>query len=240
MLFKMLKLFGIDLPARMAEVRVDVEERFGLAKDSVEQAAQTTAVLALLFFLAGLAALSAFGVGLIALYSWVSSNYGQFYGFAAIGAILLFIAIVMFARAISKAKSWSRESGSHVAAKKLELAQSRAERIAAATEAFERPALPPPPRSSEATAANDLIEPLVSAVSKTIKLPAMENPAMDELFARLQSSARGVADETVEGLVRAVRDGDRPQLFAALGGAMFVGWFLGRHDQRKINPRDAQ
>jgi hypothetical protein len=49
MLFKILQLFGIDLPARMAEVRVDVEERFDLAKDSVEQAAQTAAVLALLF-----------------------------------------------------------------------------------------------------------------------------------------------------------------------------------------------
>ena len=86
MLFKILQLFGINLPARMAEVRVDVEERFDLAKDSVVQAAQTVAVLALLFFLTGLAALSAFGVGLIALYSWVSSNYGQFYGFAAIGS----------------------------------------------------------------------------------------------------------------------------------------------------------
>jgi hypothetical protein len=236
MLFKILKLLGIDLPARMAEVRVDVEERFDIAKDSVEQAAQTATVLALLFFLAGLAALSAFGVGLIALYSWVSSIYGQLYGFAAIGAVLLFIAIVMFAIASSKAKSWRGESARRVAAKKLELAQGREERVAAATEAFERPALPspppvlpPPPQPSGATAADDLIEPLVWALSKTIKLPTMGDPAMDALFARLQSSARGVADETVEGLVRAVRYGDRPQFFAALGGAIFVGWLLGRH-----------
>jgi hypothetical protein len=233
MLFKiMLKLFGFDIPARMAEVRIDLEERFDVAKDSVEQAAQTAAVLATLFFLASVAALAASGVGLIALYTWVSSNYGQFYGFAAIGAVLLFTAIVMFAIAISKAKSWPGESARRVAAKKLELDQARAERVAAATEAFEGPALPLPP--SGATAASDLIEPLVSAVSRMIELPSMGNPAMDELFARLQSSARGVADETVEGLVRAVRDGDRPQLFAALGGAMFVGWFLGRHGQRKI------
>jgi len=239
MLFKILKLFGIDLPAGMAEVRVDVEERFDLAKDSVEQAAQTAAVLAMLFFVAGLAALSAFGVGLIALYSWVSSNYGQFYGFAAIGTILLFIAIVMFAIAIGKAKSWPGESASRVAAKKLELAEARAERVAAATEALAAPAQPPPPQSSGAVAASDVIEPLVWALSRAIKLPAMGNPAMDELFERLQGSARGVADETVEGLVRAVRYGDRPQLLAVLGGAMFVGWFLGRHNQRKIDARDA-
>jgi len=240
MLFKILKVFGIDLPARMAEVRVDVEERFDHAKDSVEQVAQTAAVLALLFFLAGLAALSAFGVGLSALYSWVSSNYGQFYGFSATGAILLFIAIAMFASAISKARSWRGESDSRVAAKKRELAEARTERVAAAKEALEGPALPLPPRSSEATAGDDLIEPLVWALWTTIKLPATGNPAMDELFARLQSSARGVADDTVEGLVRAVRYGDRPQLFAALGGAMFVGWFLGHHNQRKIDSRDAQ
>jgi uncharacterized membrane protein len=240
MLFKTLKLFGIDLPARMAEVRVDVEERFDLAKDSVEQAVQTAAVLALLSFLAGLAALSAFGVGLVALYSWVSSNYGQFYGLAAIGAILLFIAVVMLASAISKATSWSDERRDRVAAKKLELTQARAERIAAETEAFQGLALPPPQMPSETTTASDLIEPLGWALSRTIKLPTTGNPAMDELFARLQSSARGVADETVEGLTRAVRYGDRPQLFAALGGAMFVGWFLGRHNQRKINRRDAQ
>jgi Putative Actinobacterial Holin-X, holin superfamily III len=240
MLFKILKLFGIDLPARMADVRVAIEERFDLATDSIEQAAQTAAVLALLFLLAGLAALSAFGISLIALYSWVSSNYGQFYGFAAVGAILLCIAVVMFAGAISKAKSWSGESSTRVAGKKRELAQARPKRIAAATEAFEGPALPPAPRSSEEIAAHDSIEPLVWALSRTIKLPAMGNPDMDELSARLQSSARDVADETVQGLVRTVRYGDRLQLFAALGGATFVGWFLGRHSHHKIVDREAQ
>jgi ABC-type multidrug transport system fused ATPase/permease subunit len=233
MLFRTLKLFGIDIPARMAEVRIDLEERIDLAKDSVQQAAQTAGVLAMLFFLASLAALAAFAVGLIALYSSVSSNYGQFYGLAAIGGVLLLIAIITFAIAISKAKSWRGESAMRVTAKKLELAEARAERIATATEALEARALPPPAQSYGAAAASDLIEPLVWALSSTIKLPAMGNPAMDELFARLQSSARGVADETVRGLVRGVQYGDRPQLFAALGGALFVGWFLAHHNHHK-------
>jgi ABC-type multidrug transport system fused ATPase/permease subunit len=238
MLFRILKLFGIDIPSRMAEVRIDLEERFDLAKDSVQQAAQTAAVLAMLFFLASLAALAAFAVALIALYSWVSSDYGQFYGLAAIGGVLLLIAIITFATAISEVNSWRDENVRRVTAKRLELAEARAERIATATEAFEARALPLPAQSSGAAAASDLIEPLVWALSKTIELPAMRNPAMDELFARLQSSARGVADETVKGLVRGVQYGDRPQLFAALGGALFVGWFLGHHHHRKS--RDAQ
>jgi uncharacterized membrane protein len=238
MLFKILKLFGIDLPARMAEVRIDLEERFDLARNSVEQVVQTAAVLALLFFLAGLAALCAFGVGLIALYSWVSRDYGEFYGLAAIGGVLLLIAIIAFGIAISKVNSWRDEKARHVAAKRRDLAQAHARRVAAAAEALEAPKirpLPAPPQTSGAAAASDLIEPLVWALSSTIRLPTMGNPVSEELFARLRNSAAGVADEGVEALVCTVRDGGRPQLFAALGGAMFVGWFLGRHSWRK-NP----
>lgn len=242
MLFKILKLFGIDIPARMAKVRVDVEERFDVARNSVQHAVQAGAVVAVLFLLAGLAGLSAVGVGLIALYSWVSSSYGQFYGFATIGGALLVIAIIMFASAMSKVKSWLDENPNHVAAKKQKLAQAHAERVAAATEAFEGPVtaqLPLAPPSSGATAASELVEPLMWALSSAIKLPSMNNPALDELFARLQSSARGAADETVEGLVRTVREGDRPQLLATLGAAVLVGWFLGRHGQHKADVLEA-
>jgi len=221
----------------MAEVRTDFEERFVLAKDSIEQAAQAAALVAVLFFLAGLAGVSSVGIGLIALYSWVSSNYGQLYGLAVIGGVLLLLTIIMFASAMSKAKSWPDESPDRLAAKKQKLAQAHAERVAAATEAHEGPAVRPlpTPQSSGATAASDLIDLLIWALSDTIKLPIKGNSAVDEIFARLQSSTRGVADETVEGLVGAVRDGDRTQLLATLGVAMLVGWFLGSHDQHKAN-----
>jgi ABC-type multidrug transport system fused ATPase/permease subunit len=240
MLFKALKLFGVDVPARMAAVRVDFEERLDVAKESAQQAAQSAAVLAIQFFVASLAALAASGIGLIALYSWVSSNYGQFYGFAAVGGLLVLFAIVMFASAMSKAKSWRAENADRVAAKKRDLAETHIERVAAATEAFEgpniRPLPPPPPQESSGATAADLIEPLGWALSSTIRLPTTTgNPVLDELFTRLQSSARGAADETVEGLVRAVRHGERPQLFAALGGAILVGWFIGRHSQSRID-----
>lgn len=240
MVFKILKLFGIDLAFRIASTQVDVEERFNLAKDSLEQAARTAAILALLFFLAGAAALSAFGVGLIALYSWTSNTYGEFYGFAAVNAILLFIASVMFASAISKTRSWPDESARRIAAKKLELAQVRPDRVAVAREAIEGPAPPPPPQSSEAGGASDLIEPLVWALSSTIKLPAMDNPAIEKVFGHLKNSAQGIADETVDGLARAVRHGDRTQMLAALGGALFVGWFLGSQSRRKADIVEVQ
>jgi uncharacterized membrane protein len=229
MLFKILMLFGIDLPATIARARVGIEERFDLAKDDLEQEGRTAAVLTLLFLLAIVAAISAFGVGLIALYRWVSIIYGEFYGYAVIGSILCCVAVALFAGFISKWNSWPGDSASRAAAKRLELAQVRAERIAMATAAIEGPDLPHSRQPSEADTASDLINPLVSAFSGMTKLPAMRNPVMDELFTHLRSSARGVAGETVDGLVRTVRHGDRGQVFAALGSAIFVGWLLGRN-----------
>jgi len=239
MFFKLLKLFGLDVPARIAEVRIDLEERVELAKDQINQTAQAAGVLAALFVLGGLAALAALAVGLIALYSWVALNYGQFYGFTAVGGVLIFMAIIMFAAAMIKAKTWSAESANRIAAKQLKLIQVHAERVAAAAQAIEGPAirpLTPPALSSASTStASDLVEPLTLILSKMIKFPTVGHPLLDDLVVQLRGSARGIADEAVERVVHVVRDGDRPQLFAALGGAIFVGWLLGRHRAHEVD-----
>jgi ABC-type multidrug transport system fused ATPase/permease subunit len=238
MFFKILKLFGLDVPARTAEIRIAFEERVELVKDHVNRTAQAAAVLAALFVLAGLAALAALGVGLIALYSWVSLSYGQFYGFAAVGGVLIFLAVIMFASAMIKSNSWSAESAGRAAAKQLKLVQAHAERVAAAAEAIERPAirpLPPPTQSLGAISASDLVEPLTLILSKMIKFPTLGNPLLDELLVHLRGSAQGVADEAIEGVGNAVRYGDRPQLAAALGGAILVGWLLARHRPHEVD-----
>jgi hypothetical protein len=239
MLFNILKLFGLDVPARIAEVRTEIEQRVELAKDHVKQAAQTAGLLAAMFVLAGLAALSALGVGLIALYHWVSLNYGQFYGFAAVGGVLILFAVILFASAVLKAKSWSTETATRAEEKRLklsaDLAQAQAERVAAsaaAAGAWDGPALRPilaATPSLAPTSASDLVESLTLILSKMVKFPTTGNPPLDELLVHLRGSARGVADEAVEGVVHAVRYGERPKLVAALGGAIFIGWLLARH-----------
>ena len=55
MLIRIFKLFGLDLPAKMAEVQIGIEERLELAKDQVSQTAQAIAVLTALFALAAVA-----------------------------------------------------------------------------------------------------------------------------------------------------------------------------------------
>jgi len=47
-----------------------------------------------LFAVAGVFVVAAFFVGLIALYRWVAIHYGQFWGFGAVGAVLLVLAAV--------------------------------------------------------------------------------------------------------------------------------------------------
>ena len=242
-MLNILKLFGIDVPARMAELQARLEQRVELAKDHVRQAAQTAAVMAALFVLAGLAALSAFGVGLFALYRWVMLNYGQFYGLAAVGGILILIAIVLLASAMLEAKSWSGDGAAEDEGKRLKRAellkqaelQARSDRLAAqaaAAAALDRPAPRPVLASSPPlvpTSASDLVEPLSLILSKVMKFPTTGNPVMDDLLLHLRGSAQPVADEAVDSVVRTVRYGDRTNLIAVLGTAMIVGWVLARH-----------
>ncbi len=236
LVFKILKLFGLDVPARIAEARIDLEDRLDLAKDSLQQGAQTAAVLATMFLLAGLAALAAFAVGLVALHTWVSSHHGPLYGLAAVGGVLLLVAAVLAASGMSKLKAWSGESARRLTAKKMEIAQTHVERVAAAKEEIARLAmqpLSPPAVSAELGTAADLVEPLTWALSTTLEIPKIGNPALDELVARLRNSAGGAAGEVVEAAIRTVRYGDSPQLLATLGSAFVVGWFLGHHCQLK-------
>jgi hypothetical protein len=230
MLIRIFKLFGLDLPAKMAEVRIGIEERLELAKDQVNQTAQAVAVLTALFALAAIALLAAFAVGLIALYSWVALNYGQFYGFGAVGLGLTLIAVVLFSAGMSKAKSRAAEGAAQAAATKIRLAHAHGERVDAAAAAIEQRALVTPPAAPlSATSFSDLVEPLTPVLSRMIKVPKFGNPVLDELLVQLRRSARGAGNEALQSVAHAIRYGERAHMLAILGGAVLVGWMLGRH-----------
>lgn len=57
-----------------------------------------------LFAVAGLFVVAAFFVGLIALYRWIAITYGQFWGFGAVGALLLALAAVCAGAAMAQTK----------------------------------------------------------------------------------------------------------------------------------------
>ncbi|WP_448040987.1 phage holin family protein [Bradyrhizobium liaoningense] len=57
-----------------------------------------------LFAVAGLFVVAAFFVGLIALYRWIAITFGQFWGFGAVGALLLVLAAVCVGVAMAQMK----------------------------------------------------------------------------------------------------------------------------------------
>jgi hypothetical protein len=139
MLFKILKLFGLDVPARIAAARQDLERRVEDAAGQVKQAAAMAAMLAVLYALAALAALVACAVGLIALYRYVALTYGEFYGFAAVGGLLIIVAGILFAAALASGKSWARASAAATRMRReralADATGARAQRMANATAA---------------------------------------------------------------------------------------------------------
>jgi hypothetical protein len=226
-LFRLLKLFGVDVPAHMAQLQARFEQHVEVAKDQVRQAAQTAAIVAALSALAALAALSAAGVGLFALYSWVLVHYGQFYGLAAVGGVLILTAIILFVGAFLEAKSWSVDGAGLKRG-----AESQAAAASAEATALDEPspaAQPSLQPAYGATSAADLVAPLSLIMSRVMKFPTTGNPVLDELLFVLRGSAKGAADDAVDGVVHAVRYGDRAKLVAVLGAAVVVGWLLARH-----------
>jgi hypothetical protein len=66
MLFKILKLFGLDVAAKMDAAKALIEQRAEEVADYAKQATQTAAVIAALSAVAGVVAAMAVGVGLFA------------------------------------------------------------------------------------------------------------------------------------------------------------------------------
>ncbi|MDA9393434.1 hypothetical protein WN73_23320 [Bradyrhizobium sp. CCBAU 45394] len=76
-------------------------------RDRTSQAtgrATSYAVAAGLFAVAGLFLIAAFFVGLVALYRWIAITYGQFWGFGAVGAVLLVLAACCGGAALAQMK----------------------------------------------------------------------------------------------------------------------------------------
>jgi hypothetical protein len=235
-LFRFLKLFGIDVPGHIAQLQARFEQRVEVVKDEVRQTAQKTAIVAALGAVGGLAVLSAAGVGLLALYRWVLENYGEFYGFEAVDGILIVIAVILFVIAFLKARSWSADSAGHRGQEPRRAAtesQAAANHTAAAdATALDEPPFmtqPSPQAAHGATSAAELVGPLSVILSRVMKFPTAGNPVLDELLFALRGSVKGAADEALDGAVNTVRYGDRTKLIAVLGAAALGGWLLARH-----------
>ena len=223
MLFKILKLFGLDVPAKVAAAKSMIEQRVEEVTDYAKQVTQTAAVIAALSAVAGVLVAMAVGVGLFALYRAVAESYGVNAGLGVVAGILIVAALILLLIARTKGQSLPNR---HIFEPLRPDSLSAAPAVAAPSLAHA-----PSPASFEgvpAVSAGDLIEPLAFLLGRYLKYPALGHPVLDELVGNLRNTARGTANEAFERAANLVRYGDRGQLFMLLGGAAVAGWVLAR------------
>jgi hypothetical protein len=235
MLLKILKLFGLDVPAKIEAAKASFERRVEQATDHVKQVAQEAAVIAAFSAVAAVTATMAFGVGLIALYRWTADAYGAYAGLGVVGAILVVVTVIFAMAATTRSKSLAshairlpRSAASTAGATAApEISTSPAE---APAYAWETPAAATP--VSPPVAASDLVEPLALLLSKVVKYPSVGNAVVDELLGNLRATAHGTTDEAIDRAANVIRHGDRANLVVVLTGAAFVGWLLSHHSRQ--------
>jgi hypothetical protein len=219
MLFKLLKLFGLDVRAEIAAVKGQIEQRVDEAAGRAGQVALTSAVIVALSTFAGLFCTMAIGVGLIALYRAEAAIYGANVAFAVVAAVLIAAALILLGVAWMMGRSLSRARAS----------KSAEDLVRSATAATASQAPPPDAVASlPAGSAVDLLEPLAFLLAMFAKDVKLGHPALDELVGKLRTPAGGKADEAVEQALNLVRNGDRTQVLILLSGAALVGWLLAR------------
>jgi hypothetical protein len=236
MLFRILKLFGLDVPAQVDAATASVESQLNEATTQAKHIADKAAVVLALYALAIITGAMAVGVGLMALYRWTSQEWGTDAALGIIGGLLVLVSLVFAALAAIRRKSLPAVE---IALPRVDFGRTdMSPDFGGAMSASEVEPAPAWPAYSYGTrfaspaSASDLVKPLASFLSKVGKYPGAGNPIVDEFVENLGGTAAGTADEVLDGAANLVRHGERSQLVIILTGAAFVGWLLARHSQR--------
>jgi hypothetical protein len=213
MLFKLLKLFGLDVRAEFAAVKGEIERRIDEAAGRARHTAIAAAIIGVLATLAGLFAIMAIGVGLFALYRLEDAAYGPNVALGILAAVLVAAVVILLGAAWMVGRSLSGPPQAEIAATT----------VPAAPQAVAAEAASPAPEP-----AGDLVEPLTFLLGLLAKDRKFGHPAVDEFVATLQTPAGGKIDDAVGQALNLVRHGDRTQLAIILSAAMATGWLLAR------------
>jgi hypothetical protein len=224
MLFKILKPFGLDIPAKVDAAKALIEQRVEEVADYAKEVTQTAALVTALSAFAGIFAAMAASVALFALYRVIAENYGVNAGLSVVAGVLIAAAVVLFLIA--------RTKGGALSQRPLFKPLRPPQPVAASDPAPDVISVPArvPSMSTFAPplAAGDLLEPLAFLLAKYVKIPTLGYPMLDEFVGNLRVMARGTTEEAVERAADLVRYGNRGQLFILVGGAAVAGWLLAR------------
>jgi hypothetical protein len=201
MLPEVLRLLGVDLDRKLAQIRAQVEEFRARTTQQVTEQVKETSLMIGFAFIGAIAAIATFIIILVALYSWVDFYRGSFAALAVVGVMMASLAAVMFF-----------------------LAFRRGSRKPAAAVVDWRPAAsppsPPPPPP----------QPISVALSAALPPPPLNEPLFDVLTHRFSARLAGASDDAIDVAAHVMRTGSKSALFGTLAVVALFG-VLGRRHQ---------
>jgi len=96
MLRLVLRLLGVDLDYKLAEIRAQIEGFRARTTHQVTEQVKETGLMAGFTFVGAVAAIATFIIVLVALYRWVDMYQGPFAALATVGAVMALLSAVMF------------------------------------------------------------------------------------------------------------------------------------------------
>jgi hypothetical protein len=227
MFLRLLKLAGLDINAKLAELKADLAIKIGQTSEELTRRARIIGIAAGLLLSAVISALMVLIVVLIAIYKWGELNYGTFVGLALVAGVLIILtsAFTVSALLIGKQSSRIAPLAPFVEATSGGGTHSPPQRPRS-TKSAEASASPSYPSSS--TKAEDLIEPLFALLGRYTRWPQTGHVAVDNLLQQAGSRAQGTTEEAVTRAANLVRNGDRATMLSVLVAVGLLGWLIGR------------
>jgi hypothetical protein len=228
MLFKILKLFGLDVRAEVAAVKNRIDRRVEDIAERAKHVALSTALIIALSTFAGLFLTMAIGVGLIALYQTEAATYGVNLALGVVATVLVVATLILIIAAWLLGRSLSRKRSPELRDRAPQLRDDVTTPAVVPAAPLVGVPVPAAFESEPVDSTGDFMEPLAFLLAKYVKFPALGHPVLDEVIGNLRVTSRGTAEEAVERAAKLVRYGDRGQLYILLGGAVVTGWLLAR------------
>jgi hypothetical protein len=227
MFFRLLKLAGIDVNAKIAELKADLEFKAQQVSEHASFKARNLALIAGLFLCAGIFVLFALIVGLIALYHWAELRYGPYTGLGLVAGMLLVLAVLCagFARSYANSRSDQLPLRRIAFSSPPRRAQSiPSGSVTGTAERFDSA----PSYQSAPFRGEDLVEPLLVLLGPYLRLPATGHPPIDNFLSQIGTKAEGTTNEAVGRAADLVRNGNRATMLSVFGAATLFGWLVAR------------
>jgi len=198
MLREALRLLGVDLEHKVAEIRAQVEGIRERTTRRVTEQVKETSLMVGFALVGGIAAIATFIIVLVALYRWVDIYKGPFAALTAVGVVMALLAAVMFMLASRRGNRKHLPGAPHLRSAPVP------------------PPSPPPPQSAPI------------ALSAVLPSRPLNASLFDVLTHRFSTRVAGAGDEAVDAAVQIMRTGSKSALFGTLALVALVGVLLGR------------